>query len=145
MAIKMRYLHKTKNPKIVALGEQFVQKYDLKDNKNAFDIIPPAYSCDKERLVILALTIKKEPDDIVRRFCAELDKKKAANVALVVDGTPEAAEKIVTVLKNAGTNVAEKIHYVKSAGFLNLNGKVTPEEVAEFLAWTEDVISTYVK
>lgn len=145
MAIKMRYLHKAKNPKIVALGEQFVQKYDLKDNKNAFDIIPPAYSCDKERLVILALTVKKDPDDVVRRFCAELDKKKTANVALVIDGTPEAAEKIVAVLKNAGTNVAEKIHYVKSAGFLNLNAKVSPEEVADFLAWVQDVIDTYVK
>ena len=63
----------------------------------------------------------------------------------MVDGTPEAAEKIVSVLKNAGTNVAEKIHYVKSAGFLNLNGKVTPEEVADFLLWVEDVINTYVK
>lgn len=145
MAIKMRYLHKSKNPKIVGLGEQFVQKYDLKDNKNAFDIIPPAYSCDKERLVILALTVKKEPDDIVRRFCAELDKKKAANVALVIDGTPDAAEKIVSVLKEAGTNVVEDIHYVKSAGFLNLNGKVTPEEVSAFLDWVENIIQTYVK
>lgn len=145
MAIKMRYLHKAKNPKITALGEQFVQKYDLKDNKNAFDIIPPAYSCDKERLVILALTVKKEPDDVVRRFCAELDKKKTANVALVIDGTPEAAAKIVNVLKEAGTNVVEDIHYVKSAGFLNLNGKVSAEEVADFLAWVEKVIDTYVK
>lgn len=145
MAIKMRYLHKAKNPKIKALGEAFVQKYDLKDNKNAFDIIPPAYSCDKERLVILALTVKKEPDDVVRRFCAELDKKKAANVALVIDGTPEAAANIVTVLKNAGTNVFEDIHYVKSAGFLNLNGKVTPEEVGEFLVWVDNIIETQVK
>ena len=145
MAIKMRYLHKAKNPKIVGLGEQFVQRYDLKDNKNAFDIIPPAYSCDKERLVILALTLKKEPDDVVRRFCAELDKKKTANVALVIDGTPEAAAKLVAVLKEAGTNVAEEIFYVKSAGFLNLNGKVTAEEVADFLAWTEKILETYVK
>lgn len=145
MAIKMRYLHKAKNPKIVGLGEQFVAKYDLKDNKNAFDIIPPAYSCDKERLVFLALTLKKEPDDIVRRFCAELDKKKAANVALVIDGTPEAAAKLIAVLKEAGTNVVEEVFYVKSAGFLNLNGKVTAEEVADFLAWTDNVIETYVK
>lgn len=145
MAIKMRYLHKAKNPKITALGEQFVIKYDLKDNKNAFDIIPPAYSCDKERLVILALTLKKEPDDIVRRFCAQLDKTKTANVALVVDGTPEAAEKLIAVLKDAGTNVVDNVFYVKSAGFLNLNGKVTAEEVADFLGWAEEVITTYVK
>ena len=145
MAIKMRYLHRAKNPKIVGLGEQFVKKYDLKDNKNAFDVIPPAYSCDKERLVILALSLKKELDDVVRRFCAELDKKKAANVALVIDGTPEAAAKLVAVLKEAGTNVIEDIFYVKSAGFLNLKGNVTPDEVAEFLVWIDNVIETHVK
>lgn len=145
MAIKMRYLHKAKNPKIVGLGEQFVQKYDLKDNKNAFDVIPPAYSCDKERLVILALTLKKDLDDVVRRFCAELDKKKTANVALVVDGTPEAAAKLITVLKDAGTNVVEDVFYVKSAGFLNLKGAVTADEVAEFFTWTEKILDTYVR
>lgn len=145
MAIKMRYLHKAKNPKIAALGERFVVQYDLKDNKNAFDIIPPAYSCDKERLVILALTLKKDLDDVVRRFCAELDKKKTANVALVIDGTPEAAAKLIAVLKEAGTNVVEDVFYVKSAGFLNLKGGVTPEEVASFLEWCQNVIDTYVK
>lgn len=145
MAIKMRYLHKAKNPKIVRLGEQFVNKYGLADNKNAFDIIPPAYSCDKERLVILALTLKKDIDDVVRRFCAELDKKKAANVALVVDGTPEAAAKIVTVLKEAGTNVVDDIFYVQSAGFLNLKGSVSAEEVSAFFDWTEKILNTYVK
>ena len=145
MAIKMRYLHRAKNPKIVRLGEQFVNKYGLADNKNAFDIIPPAYSCDKERLVILALTLKKDIDDVVRRFCAELDKKKAANVALVVDGTPEAAAKIVTVLKEAGTNVVDDIFYVQSAGFLNLKGSVSAEEVSAFFDWTEKILNTYVK
>ena len=145
MAIKMRYLYYSKNPRIKSLGETFVQKYDLKDNRNAFDIIPPAYSCDKERLVILALSVKKEPDDMIRRFCAELDKKKAANVALVFDGTPEAAAKMVAILKEAGTNVAEEIHYVKSAGFLNLNGKVTPEEIGAFLDWTTQIIEKYVQ
>ena len=145
MAIKMRYLHKAKNPKIVRLGEQFVNKYGLADNKNAFDIIPPAYSCDKERLVILALTLKKDIDDVVRRFCAELDKKKAANVELVVDGTPEAAAKIVTVLKEAGTNVVENIFYVQSAGFLNLKSSVSAEEVSAFFDWTEEILNTYVK
>ena len=145
MAIKMRYLYKTKNPKIQRLGEAFVQQYELKDNKNAFDIIPPAYSCDKERLVILALTVKKEPDDVLRRFCAELDKKKAANVALVIDGTEEAANAVKAVLQAAGTNVVEEVFYVASAGFLNLNNKVTAEDVEKFLGWVENTIQTYVR
>ena len=145
MAIKMRFLYKTKNPKIQRLGEAFVQHYDLKDNKNAFDIIPPAYSCDKERLVVLALTVKKEPDDVLRRFCAELDKKKTANVALVIDGTEEAANAVKEVLKAAGTTVAEEVFYVASAGFLNLNNKVTAEDVEKFLAWAEKTIQTYVR
>lgn len=145
MAIKMRYLYKTKNPKIQRLGEAFVEQYDLKDNKNAFDIIPPAYSCDKERLVILALTVKKEPDDVLRRFCAELDKKKAANVALVIDGTEEAANAVKAVLQAAGTNVVDEVFYVASAGFLNLNNKVTAEDVQKFLSWAENTIQTYVR
>jgi hypothetical protein len=117
----------------------------LKDNKIAFDIIPPAYSCDKERLVILALTVKKEPDDVLRRFCAELDKKKAANVALVIDGTEEAANAVKAVLQAAGTNVVDEVFYVASAGFLNLNNKVTAEDVQKFLTWAENTIQNYVR
>ena len=140
MAIKMRYLHKAKNPKIVALGEQFVQKYDLKDNKNAFDIIPPAYSCENERLVILAVSGKGEPDDVLRRFCSELNKKKAQNVALLVDGDEKLGNRLLGVLKETGTNVSENVKYIKIGGLPFLGGKVSDAEKQDLVAWVQSII-----
>ena len=143
MAIKMRILHTPGKKKFMNIANMIKAEYDL--SINSVDKIPPAYSCDKERLVILALTVKKEPDDVLRRFCAELDKKKAANVALVIDGTEEAANAVKAVLQAAGTNVVDEVVYVASAGFLNLNNKVTAEDVQKFLSWAENTIQTYVR
>ena len=143
MAIKMRILHTPGKKKFMNIANMIKAEYDL--SINSVDKIPPAYSCDKERLVILALTVKKEPDDVLRRFCAELDKKKAANVALVIDGTEEAANAVKAVLQAAGTNVVDEVFYVASAGFLNLNNKVTAEDVQKFLSWAENTIPTYVR
>ena len=90
MAIKMRFLYSSKQKKMKALGELIKQEFQL-DNINSFDIIPPAYSCENERLVILALS-GNDLEDMVRRFCRELDKKKAQNVALLIDGNDKLAE-----------------------------------------------------
>ena len=47
MAIKMRYLYFSGKKKVAALGQHVKTKYDL--SINSVDVIPPAYSCDKER------------------------------------------------------------------------------------------------
>ena len=100
MALKMRFLYYSSKAKIKAMADVVKQEFDLGQNHNAIDIIPPAYSCENERLVILAVSGKGDPDDIVRRFCSELNKKKAQNIALLVDGD----EKTELTRSNIGIN-----------------------------------------
>lgn len=136
MAIKMRFLYFSKQKKMKALGELIKQDFQL-DNINAFDIIPPAYSCEKERLVILGISAKNDIEDVVRRFCSELNPKKAANVAVVIDGNEAAANKILDALKIAGTNIAGDVQYLTCGLF---NTKLTDEEKTNLLAWAHDIV-----
>ena len=136
MAIKMRFLYYSKQKKMKALGELIKQEFQL-DNINAFDIIPPAYSCDKERLVILGISAKNDLEDTVRRFCSELNPKKASNVAIVIDGNEAAANKVIDALNLAGTNIVGDVQYLTCGLF---NSKLSDEEKAKFIAWTHDIV-----
>ena len=80
MAIKMRVLCTPGKKKLVSVTQMIKQEFEL--NINAADVIPPAYSCDKERLVVLCVTCKGSLKDDIRLFISELNKTRAANVAL---------------------------------------------------------------
>ena len=140
MALKMRFLYYSSKNKIKAMAEIVKKEFDLSQNHNAIDIIPPAYSCENEILVILAVSGKGEPDDVLRRFCSELNKKKAQNVALLVDGDQTLANRLIEVLKETGTNVIENVKYIKVSGLPFFGGKVTDEEKNELVEWVSSVI-----
>ena len=133
--MKMRALVVSNKGKLKTIGEMLA-----KNGTYAADIIPPAYSCENERLVILAVSGKGEPDDVLRRFCFELNKKKAQNVALLVDGDEKMAAKLLEVLRETGTNVIDDIKYVKISGLPFFGGKVTDEEKQDLVAWVKSVI-----
>ncbi len=137
MALKMRFLYYSKQAKMKNLGELIKTEFDLSANHNAIDVIPPAYSCEKERLVVLGISAKNDIDDVVRRFCSELSPQKASNIALVVDGNESASVKIVNALKVAGANVIPEIQYLSCGLF---KSKLTDEEKATLLAWLHDII-----
>lgn len=142
MALKMRFLYYSGKAKIKAMAEIVKAEFDLSQNHNAIDIIPPAYSCENERLVILAVSGKGDPDDVLRRFCSELNKKKAQNVALLVDGDAKMGNKLLDVLKSTGTSVNEDVLYVKLGGLPFLGGKVTDEEKKTLVEWTHRVVDS---
>ena len=54
MSIKMRYLYASGKKKFVTIGDIVKEKFALTNN-NAVDVIPPAYPCDKERLVFIGI------------------------------------------------------------------------------------------
>jgi hypothetical protein len=141
MALKMRFLYFSKKAKMKAMAEAIKVEFDLAQNFNAIDIIPPAYSCENERLVILAVSGKGEPDDILRRFCFELNKKKAQNVALLVDGDEKLGSRLIEVLKETGTNVMENVKYIKIGGLPFLGGKLTDAEKADLLDWAKEIVN----
>ncbi len=142
MALKMRFLYYSGKAKLKAMAEIVKTEFDLAQNHNAIDIIPPAYSCENERLVILAVSGKGEPDDVLRRFCSELNKKKAQNVALLVDGDAKMGNKLLETLKSTGTNVNEDVLYVKLGGLPFLGGKVNDDEKKVLLDWAHKIVDS---
>ena len=141
MALKMRFLYYSSKAKIKNMAELVKTEFELAQNHNAIDIIPPAYPCENERLVILAVSGKGEPDDILRRFCSELKKAKAQNVALLVDGDERMANRLLEVLRETGTNVIEDILYVSAPFKLFGGAKVSDDEKKQLLDWVHSCIS----
>ncbi|MBE6547651.1 MAG: hypothetical protein E7667_02070 [Ruminococcaceae bacterium] len=134
MAIKMRVLCYPEKKKLLAIGNMIKAEYDL--NVNSVDRIPPAYSCDKERIVILAINLKGALPDDYRLFVRELTKVRAANVAILTAGDDVAVEKTKELLREAGTNVIDNVKHIKMGLF---DSKVTDAEKADILAWVEEI------
>lgn len=140
MALKMRFLYYSKKPQMKQLAAAIKTEFGLTENNNATDIIPPAYSCENERLVILGISGKGDLDDMVRRFCGELNKKKAQNVAIFIDGDEKLLQNTVSVLKETGTNVIENTKIVKFGGLPFIGGKLSDAELKEYLEWVHSLV-----
>ena len=138
MAIKMRILYASSKKKINNIANAIKAQYDLAFN--SVDVIPPAYSCDKERIVILAISAKGNVSDAIRLFCRELTKARAQNVALMIDGDEAAANKLKAILTEAGTNVVDEVLYIKG-GLPIIGGSLKTEEKTEIFAWVDRVIN----
>ena len=139
MAIKMRILYAASG-KMATLAAKLHEEYQL--GPNAVDNIPPAYSCDKERIVFLGLSVKDEPDDSIKRFLGELNPSRAQNVALMMINSTEAGANFVKkILKDAGTNVHEEVFFVKGS-FLPFLKSVKPEEEAALIEWSHKVVES---
>jgi len=139
MAIKMRYLYYSGKKKVAALGNHIKAKYEL--NINSVDVIPPAYSCDKERVVLIAVTQKgPESPDALRLFLREMTKARAANCAVIIDGDQRAADAICGFLREGGTNVVGEPFFFNGGNIFN--SKLTDAEAAAADAWVDGIISS---
>ena len=137
MAIKMRVLCYPEKKKLLAIANMIKAEYQL--NVNSVDRIPPAYSCDKERLVILATQIKGTLPDDYRLFVRELTKARAANVAIIAAGDDASIERTKELVKEAGANVIEDVKRIKIGLF---DSKVSDEEKADILDWVKNTIES---
>ena len=142
MALKMRFLYFSKKSQMKQLAAVIKTEFGLTENNNATDIIPPAYSCENERLVILGISGKGSLDDMVRRFCGELNKKKAQNVAILIDGDDKLAQSTISVLEAAGTNVIKNVKLVKFGGLPFIGGKLSDAEIKEYLDWVHSIVDS---
>ena len=134
--MKMRALVASGKGKLKTIGEILA-----KNGTYAADVIPPAYSCDRERLVVIIASLKSSMPDAFRRFCQELSKDKAQNVALIVDGSEADAGMVVEWIKSAGTNVIDNVLYFPVKGlFAGFSKTLTPEENEKVAAWYNAVI-----
>ena len=138
--MRMRVLTQTNKGKLLAIADQVTR---LIEADKATDVIMPAYPCDGERLIIIVATAKANMPDSFCRFVRSLKRSVTANIAFIIDGTPENAAKIVEMAKTNNSNVIEdNILYIDGGLPFKFMKKVTPEEMATVKAWVEDILAS---
>ena len=135
--MRMRVLTQTNKGKLLAIADQVTR---LIEADKATDVIMPAYPCDGERLIVIVATAKAKMPDSFCRFMRSLKKSVTANIAFIIDGTPENAAPIVEMAKTNNANVIDdNILYLEGGLPFKFLKKVTPEESAKVEAWVKEI------
>lgn len=140
--MRMRVLTKTSKGKLLAIANEVTK---LIEADKATDEIPSAYPCDGERLVVIVATAKANMPESFERFVRSLKKSVTANVAFIIDGTPENAAKIVEMAKTGtpNTNVIEdNILYINGGLPFKFMKKVSAEEMKQVHEWVDAIKAT---
>ena len=136
MKMKLRVLTDTNKGKLLSIASTLASNSDYKA-----DIIPPAYPCERERLVIIILSAKGRTSTTFDLFAKSLDKSRAQNVAFIVDGDAKKAEPVIDMVKNAGTNVVDDVLYINGGLPFKFLKKVSAEDAAKVDAWFQNVLT----
>ena len=135
--MRMRVLTQTNKGKLLAIADQVTR---LIEADKATDVIMPAYPCDGERLIVIVATAKAKMPDSFCRFMRSLKKSVTANIAFIIDGTPENTAPIVEMAKTNNANVIDdNILYLEGGLPFKFLKKVTPEESAKVEAWVKEI------
>ncbi len=139
--MKMRVLTSTSKGKLLVLADRVAAKAE---STYKVDSIPPDYSLDRERLLVIVATVKSSLSDSFRRFCTDLSKERAANVALIADGLLEDVAKLKEIIKEAGTNFIDDVLIITGGLPFKFAKKVTPEEEKAVDEWTDRILATVI-
>ena len=140
--MRMRVLTQTNKGKLLAIADKVTALIEA-DKKT--DIIMPAYPCDGERLIVIVATAKAKMPDSFARFMRSLKKSVTANIAFIIDGTPENAASIVEMAKTNNSNVIEdNILYINGGMPFKFMRKVTPEEMNAVTEWVNQIRAAMV-
>ncbi len=135
--MRMRVLTHTNKGKLLTIADEVTK---LIEADKATDVIPPAYNCDGERLVVIVATAKSNMPEAFCRFARSLKKSVTANVAFIIDGTPENAASIVEMTKTNDSNVIDdNILYVKGGLPFKFLKKVSEEEMNTVREWVKSI------
>lgn len=140
--MKMRVLYSSGNKKVVSYATALGEAQD--DQRSIADTIPPAYSCDRERLVVLVLSVGAKPEDKVRLFVRELTPARAMNVAFVFESKDKTVtpgmQQVIDTVKEAGAHAIEdNIYFVAGGGLFS--SKLSVEERREIVEWCDGIKS----
>lgn len=133
--MRMRVLTKTSKGKLLAIANEVTK---LIEADKATDEIPSAYPCDGERLVVIVATAKASMPENFERFVRSLKKSVTANVAFIIDGTPENAAKIVEMAKTGTPNsnvIEDNILYINGGLPFKFAKKVSADEMKQVHDW----------
>ena len=135
--MRMRVLTQTNKGKLLAIADQVTK---LIEADKATDVIMPAYPCDGERLIVIVATAKPSMPDSFCRFMRSLKRSVTANIAFIIDGTPENAAKIVEMAKTNNSNVMDdNILYLQGGLPFKFLRKVTDEEMNTVKEWVAKI------
>lgn len=136
--MRMRVLTHTSKGKLITIANEVTK---LISADKATDTIMPAYPCDGERLIVIVATAKANMPDGFQRFMRSIKKSVSANVAFIIDGTPENAAKIVEMAKTNNSNVIEdKILYINGGLPFKFIKGVSAEEMQAVKDWVADIL-----
>ncbi len=135
--MRMRVLTHTSKGKLLSIADKVTK---LIEADKPTDTIMPAYPCDGERLIVIVATAKPSMPDSFARFMRSLKKSITANVAFIIDGTPENAQKIVEMAKTNNSNVIEDdILYIKGGLPFKFAKSVSAEEEKKVEEWVAGI------
>ena len=136
--MRMRVLTHTSKGKLITIANEVTK---LIDADKATDRIPTAYPCDGERLVVIVASAKSSYPDDFSRFMRSLKRSVTANIAFIIDGTPENAAKIVEMAKTNNANVMDdKILYINGGLPFKFIKGVSAEEMNTVKEWVADIL-----
>ena len=140
--MRTRVLTQTSKGKLLTIADEVTR---LIEADKPTDVIMPAYPCDGERLIVIVASAKPNMPDSFCRFMRSLKKSVTANIAFIIDGTPECAAQIVEMAKTNDSNVMDdNILYLQGGLPFKFMKKVTPEEMAKVKAWVDSVKAAMV-
>lgn len=135
--MRMRVLTHTSKGKLLTIADEVTK---LIEADKATDVIPSAYPCDGERLVVIVATAKPNMPESFGLFARSLKKSLAANVAFIMDGKPEDVQKIVEMVKMNDANVMDdNILYIEGGLPFKFLKKVTDEEMNTVREWVKSI------
>ena len=85
--MKMKVLHYPEKGKIATFTNMLANEY-----QETADKIPPAYDCNRDRLLFMGISSGNMMDDALSRFLRGLDREKVQNVALFTDASDAVIE-----------------------------------------------------
>ena len=137
--MRMRVLTRTNKGKLLTIANEVTK---LISADKATDTIMPAYPCDGERLIVIVASAKSSMPNDFGRFMRSIKKSVSANIAFIIDGTPENAAKIVEMAKTNDSNVmADDILYIKGGLPFKFMKSVSADEMATVKTWVEGILS----
>lgn len=114
-----------------------------REQKCKCDQIPPAYPCENEKLVFIAVEGKNaRPDKKVVDFCKDLTPARAKNVAFIIVSTSgtEGCSTLTDIVKAKGVNVVDSFECKVKSRLFGM-GKVTESDLTNCKAWAQKVVN----
>ena len=143
MKFKMRamYYPETGNAEKVALAIAKDQAID----RDRIDRIPPAYPCEKERLLFIGVELKgSSVPKAVADLCKDLKPERAKNVAFyaIGSGSFEKMNAVRQVVQEKGVNVVGSTFECPSTGLFKKT--IADEDVNKAVAWASEIVESLV-